>query len=481
MTNFEKDIEKYNFTKSQTIAVSEAIDFIAAPFNPKRFIIGINGAGGTGKTYITEYIVKNCKYNISSIKCCSPTHKACRVFSQALHGIIVDTIQSTFGFRLNLNLEDFDPNRPQFNPMATPKLEMIKLLIIDEVSMIPAKVVTYIINTCKKLNIKIIGLGDASQLSPVNEKQSTFFTRCTNIYTLTEIVRQENNNPISELLKMLREDIKNKTYRFLEFLSVNIDNFEYNQDGKGWCCVGPNQFKDYIDQSFLDEEYTKNIDLYRIVTYTNKSVNGWNNYVRNKIIKDADTKIITHNDLIMSYETIVDDFLSTIIVNSEEYIINNIVDYVDSKYGFKGFLIKFQLVNGGFITKPLFIIDTRDKSTVLSYYRIINNLIKEAKQATGGVRAGKWKQYYEFKKNYLIAANIEDSRGNIIISRDLDYGFAITAHKSQGSTYNVVFVDVNDIVFDKNGRIYNNQDDLLRRLYVACSRAKNNLILCYGT
>lgn len=50
----------------------------------------------------------------------------------------------------------------------------------------------------------------------------------------------------------------------------------------------------------------------------------------------------------------------------------------------------------------------------------------------------------------------------------------------QGSTYDVAFVDVNDIVYDKNGRPYSNQDDLLRRLYVACSRARKELILCYG-
>ena len=50
----------------------------------------------------------------------------------------------------------------------------------------------------------------------------------------------------------------------------------------------------------------------------------------------------------------------------------------------------------------------------------------------------------------------------------------------QGSTYDTVFVDVNNIVFDKNGIPYADQDDLLRRLYVACSRARKELILCYG-
>lgn len=51
---------------------------------------------------------------------------------------------------------------------------------------------------------------------------------------------------------------------------------------------------------------------------------------------------------------------------------------------------------------------------------------------------------------------------------------------TQGSTYDTIFVDVNDMVYAKNGRPYNDRDDLLRRLYVACSRAHKELILCYG-
>ena len=50
----------------------------------------------------------------------------------------------------------------------------------------------------------------------------------------------------------------------------------------------------------------------------------------------------------------------------------------------------------------------------------------------------------------------------------------------QGSTYENVFVDVNDIVFDKNGSVYPDINDMLRRLYVACSRTKTDLIICYG-
>lgn len=149
----------FSFTEDQQVAIGNIIDFIAASFNPAKYIVGLTGAGGTGKTFITKYIIDHCRYSNSVIKCTSPTHKACRVFSQAIGGKAVDTIQSTFGLRLDLRLEDFDPANPQFNPTAKPKLENIKLLIIDEASMIPSKLVTFICSKCKELEIKIIFIG----------------------------------------------------------------------------------------------------------------------------------------------------------------------------------------------------------------------------------------------------------------------------------------------------------------------------------
>lgn len=484
LDNIEKDRTdktKYAFTNDQQKAIDNIISFIATPFNPANFITGLTGAGGTGKTFITKYIIDHCIYSNSVILCTSPTHKACRVFSEAIGGKDVVTIQSAFGLRINLKLEDFNPNNPQFDPMAKPKLDNVKLLIIDEASMLPAKLVTFVINKCKDLNIKIIFIGDESQLPPVNEFKSIAFSRCVKINKLTEIVRQAQGNPISDLLVMLRKDIANKTYNFIKFVSRNIGLAELNEKEEGFLICGKEEFKNLISSHFSDESYTKNIDKYRIIAYTNARVAQWNNFVRNTIIKDCDKGIINRHDLIMSYETIVNEYLETVINNSEEYIIKDIVNYTDSKYKFKGFLVKFQLVHGGLITKPLFIIDHQDQFTIQMYHKVINMLITDAKKATGHTRIGKWKQYYEFKKKYILAANIIDRNGKIIYPRDIDYGFAITAHKSQGSTYENVFVDLNDMIYDKNNVVYTNQDDMLRRLYVACSRAHKNLILCYGS
>ena len=69
-------------------------------------------------------------------------------------------------------------------------------------------------------------------------------------------------------------------------------------------------------------------------------------------------------------------------------------------------------------------------------------------------------------------------QGNqILYSRDIDYAFAITAHKSQGSTYDNVFVDLTDMIYTTTGAIYADYQQLLRKVYVACSRARKELII----
>ena len=50
----------------------------------------------------------------------------------------------------------------------------------------------------------------------------------------------------------------------------------------------------------------------------------------------------------------------------------------------------------------------------------------------------------------------------------------------QGSTYDNVFVDVNDMIFTSTGSTYADYEQMLRRLYVACSRARKELILSFG-
>lgn len=478
--NCKDPVSTLNFTNDQLNAYNGLIEFINSPYEENDYKRALVGAAGTGKTYLVKALIKNCRYSYSTIGLSAPTHKACRVLHESIGitNIKPNTLQSDLGLRLNFDVDKFDYNNPPFDPKGRVKIGDYKLYIVDEASMINKQLCMFLEKTCKNNNCKIIYIGDSSQLAPVNEKYSYAFTNIK-LFTLNQIVRQGENNPISYLLDLLRFDIKHRSFTFLEYITKNRINF--NEDNtKGYKVCTAQEFDNIVYNNFNDEALTNNIDFAKIIGYTNNNVSNWNKFVRNAIIKDADKSVITKNDLIISYITIVNQFNECIIKNSEEYILKDVVNYVHPKYQLKGFMIRFTAIHGGYNTTPLFVVDHKDIGNMMLYVKISNELITTAKTANTRLRSQKWKEYYDFKENCLLLTNIISSDGKILFSRDLDYGFALTAHKSQGSTFDTTFVDVNDIVFDKYGQPYTDAEEINRRLYVACSRAKNKLYLKYG-
>ena len=320
---------------------------------------------------------------------------------------------------------------------------------------------------------------DATQLAPVGEKYSSAF-KGIKTSNLNQIVRQGEDNPISYLLNLLRYDVEYKTFTFLEYITKN--RYKFNEDNtKGYQVCNPREFEHLVKINFSDEELTRNIDYVKVIAYTNNTVSAWNKFIRNTIISDSEKSVITKNDLIISYVTLVNQFNDCIIKNSEEYVLKDVVNYIHPKYNLKGFMVRFIAIHGGTVTSPIFVIDHKDNFTIQMYVKLSHELIQAAKTAPTRVRAQRWKDYFSFKESCLLLTNIlNPSTRKIEFGRDLDYGFSLTAHKSQGSTFNTSFVDVNDIVFDKYGNPYTNAEEINRRLYVACSRSKNKLYLKYG-
>ena len=478
--NGKDAVSLLGLTNDQSKAYDDLIKFINTDFNPNDFKRALSGAAGTGKTYLLKALIKNCGMSYHAIGCSAPTHKACRVMSESIriNGVSVNTLQSDLGLKINFDAEKFDINNPPFDPKGRIKIGEYRLYIVDEASMIPRGLCIFLERTCKTNGCKLIYVGDNSQLSPVNEKKSAAFTGIK-LYTLKQIVRQEKDNPIKHLLELLRYDIKHKTFSFLNYISKNKVAFD-NDNIKGFQVCNEQEFNQIVYNNFNDEHITDNVDFVKIVAYTNNCVSSWNKIVRESIISDADKSVITKNDLIISYVTLVDKFNDTIIKNSEEYIIKDVVNYTHPKYSIKGFMIRFIAIHGGQSTTPLFVVDHKDRTSVLQYINISNNLIHNAKVARPITRSQRWKEYFEFKESCLLLTNILDNTGKIMFSRDLDYGFAVTSHKSQGSTYDTTLVDVNDIVYDKFGYPYTDAEEINRRLYVACSRCKNKLYLKFG-
>ena len=479
--NGKDPISTLGLTNDQRKAYEGLIQFIDASYNANDYKRALVGAAGTGKTYLLKAVIKNCNTSYSLIGLAAPTHKACRVLHESIRlpNIKVNTLQSDLGLKLNFDVDKFDINNPPFDPKGRIKIGNYKIYIIDESSMINRGLVLFLEKYCKKNECKTIYVGDDSQLSPVNEKYSSAFKGLIT-FKLKEIIRQGEDNPVSYLLDLLRYDVEHKTYKFLNYISKNPTKFNTSYT-KGYEVCNSEMFNKLVYTNFNDEELSKNVDFAKVIGYTNVCVSSWNKFIRNAIIKDCDKSIITKNDLIISYTTIVNKFNEPVIKNSEEYIIHDIVNYVHPQYNLKGFMIKFQAIHGGQISQPLFVVDHSDLFSIKLYVKLSQELVDSARSARAAFRAPKWKEYYTFKESCLLLTNIISPDGRTILySRDLDYGFALTSHKSQGSTFDTAFVDIDDIVFDKNGVVYTDCEEVNRRLYVACSRCRNKLYLKFN-
>ena len=429
--NGKDPVSTLGFTDDQRNAYTGLIEFINNPYNENDYKRALVGAAGTGKTYLVKALIKNCGYSYSTIGLAAPTHKACRVLNESIgiSNIKINTLQSDLGLRLNFDVDKFDISNPPFDPKGRIKIGDYKLYIVDESSMINRSLCMFLEKTCKTNKCKIIFIGDSYQLAPVNEKYSSAF-KGIKTSTLEQIVRQGENNPISYLLDLLRYDVKYKTFKFLEFISKNRNKF--NEDNtKGYCVCNPTEFERLVQINFSDEELTRNIDYAKVIAYTNNTVSAWNKFIRNTIIADAEKSVITKNDLIISYVTLVNQFNDCIIKNSEEYVLKDVVNYIHPKYNLKGFMVRFIAIHGGAVTTPLFIVDHKDNFTIQMYVKISRELIQAAKNANVRVRAQRWRDYFSFKESCLLLTNIiNPTTRKIEFGRDLDYGFSLTAHKS---------------------------------------------------
>lgn len=473
-----KHLDHLKIVKIEKLRMPSEFTCIAIEDSDKLFIV--NNYIVTHNTFVTKALIQNSGLSYSSIGLAAPTHKAARVLAESvrLPNIKVNTLQSDLGLRLNFDAEKFDIDNPPFDPRGKVKIGDYSVYIVDEASMINAGMLSFLEKICRANFCKLIYLGDDKQLAPVNERHSAAF-KGVKMLTLNQIVRQGEDNPISYLLELLRFDITHKTFTFLEYISKHP--MQFNEAGtKGYQVCSSKLFEQMVYRNFGDEELKSNIDYAKVISYTNNSVSAWNKFIRHTIIKDSDKSVITKNDLIISYVTIVNKFNECVIKNSEEYILQDIVNYTHPQYGIKGFMVRFTAIHGGMTTTPLFIIDHKDRFAIAMYVKTSRDLIHDAKYSSKAMRASKWKEYFAFKESCLLLTNIVRPDGTIEFSRDLDYGFALTAHKSQGSTFDTTLVDVKDIVFDKYGHPYTDAEDVNRRLYVACSRCKNKLYLRYG-
>lgn len=453
----------------------EALNRLHKFINSKELEFTLSGYAGTGKTYLLKYFINH----VCNVSVCptAPTHKAVRVIEKVLNRK-GKTLQSLHGLRPNLDIANFNISNPQFDPRGIDYIKNYKLVIIDEASMITNDIYELNLRRAKEYGTKILYVGDPLQLPPVqrSNKESKVFSN-PNQYTLTQIMRQEEGNSLLHLFPLIRSDVINRGRLFLNHIFENRIDLT---DNVGYKLLNRSLFDEELINHFSLDHIKTNLDYARVLAYTNERVKYINKFIRSQIIEHND-EILTQDDILTSYTTIVDEFNQPIITNSEDYYIDSIRPYINS-FEIKTYAINLRSIWTNGITNTLQVVDHTDES-FKTYYKILNHLHYTAINAHRSERSRKWVEYYKFKESMLSMINfrLNESNNNALVKKDIDYGYAITVHKAQGSTFDNVFIDLQDIVYyiTHTGQLKARGDmDIVNRLiYVALSRASNKVIL----
>lgn len=434
----------------------------------------LKGFAGTGKTTLLSYFLKevtnpsdtdtrNYTYRKGRICVCAPTHKAKKVVADKTGWPNSETLQALLGLKLDVNMEEFDVNNPTFNPIGDRKIRDYDLVVIDEASMVNTDLFVTITDCAKSIGTKILFVGDEKQLNPVKEHSvSLALTVPINSYGLTQIVRQDINNPLVKVLTMLREDISNNTDTALEYLRANP--IAFNDKGEGYQVLSGQGYVDNIKEAFSSDEFKVDRNYCRAIAWTNASVTSTNQGTRK--VAFGHTERLTIGELLLAYKTVAlgDE---VVIVNSDDYVIEKIEETVDRNYDkeIKVWRTSVRGVDTGILSRVNVVVP--EPSNYQNFVKIHKELVAEAKETRS-----RWKQYYEFKNSlFLIDELREDEGKTLICKKDIDYGYAITIHKSQGSTYGIVFVNGKDI--NKNFTHVERR----RLWYVALSRASKKVYI----
>ncbi|WP_395166840.1 ATP-dependent DNA helicase [Francisella salimarina] len=453
--------QKIILNQQQIEAIRLIKEFIAS----RESYFLLSGFAGTGKTTVVKKILD--EYPKRAIVS-APTRKANAVISQSTtrQGY---TIHSLLGLQPDINLADFNPNEPVFGQINKASIKNYDLIIIDEASMINKSLFELIDSEItKSLSSKVIFLGDKAQIPPVGDQVSPIF-QLENRCELTQLMRQADSNPLVELSQQLR-DVSEELPCFL-----NKKETVLNKENEGVLFVNSNdEFREQIKKVFGSSYAKTDLNYAKLIAWRNKTVMLANRIIRDLVFGEG-ADLIEKGDVLIGYRAIKAN-------SKESFLINNCVDYkvveVSKKQknmnGLMGYSVKVHekaKIYKGFDEKSIFIIDSDDTCNLNQYAEIHDNLLEIARSDR------MWSTYYEFRKNNLLMIDVERySDGslrpkNSIIKKDLDYGFAVTAHKAQGSTYKKVFVLLKDISLNKNF-IERNQI-----LYVAMTRAQKMCVV----
>lgn len=420
--------------------------------------IGIFGSAGTGKTALTKIITKFLDYKRIGYRLVAPTHKAKKVLAETV-GEDATTIHQLLKLKPTLDILELDFNDLKFTSSTT-NIMKNGVIILDECSMVNNDLFESLVEECKKKETKLLVIGDAAQIAPVKQGFNSKTFKVENAFQLRKVYRQDGENPLLDVLLQLR---KTPILEFTEFESDKGSLKVYDH----WRTLLADT-KNLFEDALRSSDPTK----VKLFAYTNKRVEAFNKVIRETIFSSPNE--YEFGDFLTGYSAAEYQIGKTYhkIGNSYEYKVvsakprTKIIEHLPCK-GWDLELFDFQ----NQIIFPIFILSRDNSDDVFEALGVILELQRiDAINANEASKAALWRKYYRVVNSFLTPRDIYvDNR--LIIPKSLDYGYAMTVHKSQSCTIDNILVDMGNIKLIKNPK------ELKQMQYVVLSRTRNNVYM----
>lgn len=422
-------------TEQQSQALTELQGFLKSK---KNFYL-LKGYAGTGKSTLCCELLK--AESQRSFALTAPTNKAMRVLNTMRIREQLKVHCGTIHSLLNLIPKERE-GKILLEESEPPNLSRWSVIIIDECSMINDALMNIILEIpdCYP-KIKIIFMGDSAQLPPVGEELSPAFL-VPNASELSEIVRQKADNPILKLTEKIRTQIDQESEIFPKISAESLGDkgIFFAKNEQSWL--------KWMQVYFCKDEFKKDNDTFRVVTWSNARVRQINDMIRSAIYGETLAPFTVGEKVLVTAPILMQnknrhEAVKVLIKTDEECEVLDIIS-VDI-CGVPSWNMTIQNEEGekadAIIPDPKF-------------QHEWNNAEKELKQAALANRK-KWPAYYDFIKRF----------------NSVQAPYCMTVHRSQGSTFKHVFVDLPEIQRNPS------RLEAAKMLYVAITRSTNSILL----
>lgn len=460
------------YNKEQQSAIVNAVSFLKTNTDPTQYYV-IEGKAGTGKTTIAKEILK--EFEDEQIYVAAVSHKAKGVikssFGDDTRGKKFFSIAGLLGMK---GINDNNTQTTKFQVgLKVPLLDNPPaLLVIDEASMITEDVLKKIIDINSSLSrpFQMLFLGDIGQIQPIRDEQSEFYRTHKDLLNKKSDIF--NSKHKSKLITRVRQGEANPILPYADYFWENSqkENPELNPTQH---IVRNNQITDKGSLLFSNSESevlnsvikaVKNAvekgltNHVKIVTYHVNEKTELNQKIHEALFcKDSDYS--KGDMLILNSPYDLPDVNATM-ENSSEIQIKSIQDEDTDEFGVHTLYLE---TNGTAYTRTGneqkdCVIQVVSRNDIGLYNQKLQELASYAKRQTNrALKKQAWSDFWEYKGRYA----------------DVDFGYAITAHKSQGSTYDIVVVDEKDIM----GTTATSNQEKSELIYTALTRPRKTAIV----